>query len=42
MPATSIADRDGLLRFVYASDDVTDRLEPEDLVARILEMSTGP
>jgi len=42
MPATFIADRQGVLRFVYASGDVTDRLEPEELVAKIREYSTGP
>jgi len=29
-------------RFVYASGDVTDRLEPEELVAKIREYSGGP
>jgi len=42
MPATFVADRHGVLRFVYASGDVTDRLEPEELVAKIRECSTGP
>jgi hypothetical protein len=42
MPATFIADRHGVLRFVYASGDVTDRLEPEDLVTKVREYSTGP
>ena len=42
MPATFIADRHGVLRFVYASGDVTDRLEPEELVAKVREFSGGP
>ena len=41
MPATFIADREGMLRFVYASGDVTDRLEPADLVAKVREYSSG-
>jgi hypothetical protein len=32
----------GVLRFVYASGDVTDRLEPEELVAKVREFSGGP
>ena len=35
MPATFIADRSGILRFCYASGDVTDRLEPEELLAAL-------
>ena len=42
MPATFIADRHGVLRFVYASGDVTDRLEPDELVMKVREYSTGP
>jgi peroxiredoxin len=42
MPATFIADRHGVLRFVYASGDVTDRLEPEELVAKVREFSGVP
>jgi peroxiredoxin len=41
MPATFIADRDGMLRFAYASGDITNRLDPEDLVNQIRELVTG-
>ncbi|MBS0641141.1 MAG: peroxiredoxin-like family protein [Acetobacteraceae bacterium] len=35
MPATFIADGGGVLRFAYASGDITDRVEPEEIVARV-------
>ena len=35
MPATFIADVDGVLRFAYASGDVTDRVEPQEIVAAV-------
>jgi peroxiredoxin len=38
MPATFIADRTGILRFAYASGHITDRLEPEEIVARVREI----
>ncbi len=33
MPATFLAGRDGVLRFAHASGDITDRTDPEQIVA---------
>jgi hypothetical protein len=41
MPATFIADSSGVLRFAYASGDVTDRVEPEEIVVAVQAMSTA-
>jgi peroxiredoxin len=41
MPATFVSDREGIIRFAYASGDVTDRLEPDDIVAAVGKLSTG-
>ena len=35
MPATFIADQSGILRYAYASGDITDRVEPETIVATV-------
>jgi peroxiredoxin len=40
MPATFIADRSGILRFSYASGDITDRLEPELIVAMVRDIAS--
>ena len=39
MPATFIADRSGVLRFAHVSGDVTDRVEPADIVRLVREMA---
>lgn len=36
--ATFIADRSGILRFAYASGDITDRVEPETILAQVREI----
>jgi peroxiredoxin len=41
MPATFIADSSGVLRFAYASGDVTDRVEPEEIVVAVQAMSSA-
>lgn len=41
MPATFIADSRGVLRFAYASGDITDRTEPMEVVARVRAIATG-
>ncbi|MFL5288767.1 MAG: hypothetical protein ACJ8AW_49400 [Rhodopila sp.] len=35
MPATFVADITGTVRLAYASGDVTDRVEPAEIVARV-------
>lgn len=37
MPAAFVADRGGIIRYAYVSGDITDRAEPDDLVARVRE-----
>ena len=39
MVATFIADRSGILRFAYASGDITDRVEPETILAQVREIA---
>ena len=39
MPATFVADRDGVLRYAYASGSITDRMEPTEIVALLREMA---
>lgn len=39
IPATFIVDRTGIIRYVHASGDVTDRMEPLDIVARVREVA---
>jgi hypothetical protein len=39
MPATFVADRTGVLRMAYASGDVTDRVEPAEIVALLRRMA---
>jgi len=41
MPSTFIADRAGILRFAYASGDITDRLEPEMIAGLVREHASG-
>ena len=41
MPATFIADQSGVLRFAYASGDVSDRLEPEMIVELAREIASN-
>jgi peroxiredoxin len=38
MPATFVADRDGTLRFAYASGGITDPMEPDAIVAMVRSM----
>jgi peroxiredoxin len=35
MPATFLVDRAGVIRYVHASGDITDRAEPEDIASRL-------
>jgi len=42
MPATFIADTSGTVRFAYASGDVTDRVEPAEIIARLSEVAATP
>ena len=39
MPATFIVDSHGVLRFAYANGDITDRIEPAEIVARVREIA---
>lgn len=41
MPATFIADSRGVLRFAYASGDITDRIEPLEIVAHVRSIAAG-
>ena len=41
MPATFVVGRDGVLRFAYASGDITDRPEPEEIVGLLRTMAEG-
>ncbi len=40
IPATFITDRDGIVRHVHASGDITDRMEPAEIVARLRELAS--
>jgi peroxiredoxin len=35
VPATFVVDQAGIIRFVHASGDITDRAEPEDIAAQL-------
>lgn len=39
VPATFLVDQTGIVRHVYASGDITDRMEPEEIVFRLREMA---
>jgi len=41
IPATFVVDRTGVVRHVHASGDVTDRMEPQDIVARVREVASN-
>jgi peroxiredoxin len=41
MPATFVADRNGILRFAYASGDITDRVEPAAIVALLRDLAAA-
>ncbi len=40
IPATFVVDRTGIIRYAHASGDVTDRMEPQDIVARVREVAS--
>lgn len=40
IPATFITDRNGILRHVHVSGDITDRMEPSEILARIIEVAS--
>jgi peroxiredoxin len=40
IPATFVVGRNGIVRYVHASGDVTDRMEPDDIVARVREAAS--
>jgi peroxiredoxin len=40
IPATFVADRTGIVRYVHASGDITDRMEPRDIMARVREVAS--
>ena len=40
IPSTFVIDRNGIVRYAHASGDITDRMEPRDLVARVREVAS--
>jgi len=40
IPSTFIVDRTGIVRHVHASGDVSDRMEPRDIVTRVLDVAS--
>jgi peroxiredoxin len=40
IPVTFLVDRTGIVRHVHASGDITDRMEPQDIVARLPEIAS--
>ena len=42
MPATFIADSGGMIRFAYASGDITDRGEPDEIIAAVRTIVATP
>lgn len=41
MPSAFVADRAGIIRFAYASGDVTDRVEPDEIVRVFRQIAAG-